>query len=79
MTVLLALHCTALPLYRCTPVLQTYNYGKDSYDIGEGFGHFGIAAPDVAKLVESVKAKGERSGGVRGIVRARARSYQGAG
>ncbi|KAI3435000.1 hypothetical protein D9Q98_003052 [Chlorella vulgaris] len=36
----------------------TYNYGKDSYDIGEGFGHFGIAAPDVAKLVESVKAKG---------------------
>lgn len=23
----------------------TYNYGVDSYDIGEGFGHFGVALP----------------------------------
>lgn len=22
--------------------MQTYNYGVDSYDLGEGFGHFGI-------------------------------------
>jgi lactoylglutathione lyase len=26
----------------------TYNYGKDSYDIGSGFGHFGIAVEDVS-------------------------------
>ncbi|KAI5585366.1 hypothetical protein POPTR_006G160600v4 [Populus trichocarpa] len=36
----------------------TYNYGVDSYDIGAGFGHFGIAVEDVAKTVELIKAKG---------------------
>uniref|UniRef100_A0A5B6Z7V2 Lactoylglutathione lyase n=1 Tax=Davidia involucrata TaxID=16924 RepID=A0A5B6Z7V2_DAVIN len=36
----------------------TYNYGVDKYDIGTGFGHFGIAVDDVAKTVELVKAKG---------------------
>lgn len=36
----------------------TYNYGVDKYDIGSGFGHFGIAVDDVAKTVELVKAKG---------------------
>lgn len=36
----------------------TYNYGKDSYDIGSGFGHFGIAVEDVAKTVEKIKALG---------------------
>lgn len=36
----------------------TYNYGVDSYDLGEGFGHFGIAAPDVYQMVEKVKAAG---------------------
>ncbi|PSC76770.1 putative lactoylglutathione chloroplast isoform A [Micractinium conductrix] len=36
----------------------TYNYGVDSYDLGEGFGHFGIATADVYKMVEAVKAKG---------------------
>jgi lactoylglutathione lyase len=36
----------------------TYNYGKDSYDIGEGFGHFGLAVEDVFKTVDSVKAAG---------------------
>ncbi|KAG6739670.1 hypothetical protein POTOM_057284 [Populus tomentosa] len=36
----------------------TYNYGVDSYDIGTGFGHFGIAVEDVAKIVELIKAKG---------------------
>ncbi|KAI4985728.1 lactoylglutathione lyase GLX1-like [Hordeum vulgare subsp. vulgare] len=36
----------------------TYNYGVDSYDIGAGFGHFGIATDDVAKTVEIVRAKG---------------------
>ncbi|KAI3957293.1 hypothetical protein MKW92_036393 [Papaver armeniacum] len=36
----------------------TYNYGVDSYDIGTGFGHFGIATEDVYKLVEKIRAKG---------------------
>eukprot|EP00244_Chara_vulgaris_P008181 TRINITY_DN312_c0_g1_i1.p1 TRINITY_DN312_c0_g1~~TRINITY_DN312_c0_g1_i1.p1 ORF type:complete len:295 (+),score=73.80 TRINITY_DN312_c0_g1_i1:322-1206(+) len=36
----------------------TYNYGVDKYDIGEGFGHFGISVEDVRKVVELVKEKG---------------------
>lgn len=36
----------------------TYNYGVDSYDIGDGFGHFGLAIPDVYKTVDSIKADG---------------------
>ncbi|KAK4340801.1 hypothetical protein RND71_039302 [Anisodus tanguticus] len=33
------------------------DYGVDKYDIGTGFGHFGIAVEDVAKMVDLVKAK----------------------
>eukprot|EP00877_Chromochloris_zofingiensis_P005126 jgi/Chrzof1/14614/Cz09g09150.t1 len=36
----------------------TYNYGVDSYDLGEGFGHFGVALPDVYKAAEKIKAGG---------------------
>ncbi|KAJ7553686.1 hypothetical protein O6H91_06G108600 [Diphasiastrum complanatum] len=36
----------------------TYNYGVDKYDLGTGFGHFGIAVEDVYKTVELIKAKG---------------------
>jgi lactoylglutathione lyase len=36
----------------------TYNYGVDKYDIGTGFGHFGLAVEDVQKVVDLVKAKG---------------------
>lgn len=36
----------------------TYNYGIDKYDLGTGFGHFGIAVEDVNKSVELIKAKG---------------------
>lgn len=36
----------------------TYNYGVDSYDLGDAFGHFGLAVPDVYKTVETVKAGG---------------------
>ncbi|KAL6877631.1 hypothetical protein ACP4OV_012846 [Aristida adscensionis] len=36
----------------------TYNYGVDKYDIGSGFGHFGVAVDDVAKTVELIRAKG---------------------
>ncbi|KAJ4830758.1 hypothetical protein Tsubulata_020791 [Turnera subulata] len=38
----------------------TYNYGVDKYDIGNGFGHFGIAVDNVDRTVELVKAKGGR-------------------
>ena len=34
----------------------TYNYGVESYDIGAGFGHFGVAVNDVYKTVDAVKA-----------------------
>lgn len=40
------------------PLRLTYNYGKDSYDIGEGFGHFAIATNDVYKLSEDIKKAG---------------------
>lgn len=36
----------------------TYNYGVDKYDLGAGFGHFGIAVEDVLKTVELIKLKG---------------------
>jgi lactoylglutathione lyase len=36
----------------------TYNYGKESYDVGEGFGHFALAVPDVYKAVDDIKAAG---------------------
>ncbi len=36
----------------------TYNYGREEYDIGTGFGHFGLAVNDVYKTVDDVKAKG---------------------
>jgi len=36
----------------------TFNYGVDSYDLGEGFGHFGVAVPDVYKVAEQIKQGG---------------------
>lgn len=36
----------------------TYNYGVTSYDIGAGFGHFGIATTDVYAMVDKIKAAG---------------------
>lgn len=36
----------------------TYNYGVDSYDIGTGFGHFGVAVPNISDVVERVRAEG---------------------
>ncbi|KAL9262014.1 putative lactoylglutathione lyase, chloroplastic [Drosera capensis] len=35
----------------------TYNYGVDKYEVGTGFGHFGVAV-DVTKTVELIKSKG---------------------
>jgi lactoylglutathione lyase len=31
----------------------TYNYGVDKYDIGAGFGHFGIAVDDVISAFDN--------------------------
>ena len=41
-------------LVLCAQCRLTYNYGTDSYDIGEGFGHFAIATNDVYKLCDEV-------------------------
>jgi len=42
---------------RCVLEL-TYNYGVESYDLGDGFGHFGLAVPDVYKMTEGIQAAG---------------------
>ncbi len=36
----------------------TYNYGVDSYDMGNAFGHLAVEVPDAYKACETVKAKG---------------------
>lgn len=36
----------------------TYNYGVESYDIGKGFGHFGLATTDVYKMCDSIRDAG---------------------
>ena len=36
----------------------TKNYGVDSYNLGSGFGHFGLALQDVYGAVDSIKAAG---------------------
>lgn len=36
----------------------TYNYGVDSYEVGTGFGHIGVAVSDVAAVVERVREAG---------------------
>ncbi len=42
-----------------TCVLElTYNWGVDSYDLGNGFGHIAIEVDDVYKAVEEIRARG---------------------
>jgi lactoylglutathione lyase len=36
----------------------TYNYGKESYDMGGAFGHLAIEVDDIYAECEAVKAKG---------------------
>ena len=36
----------------------TYNYGVQSYDIGNAFGHIAIEVPDAYKACDAVRAKG---------------------
>ncbi len=43
------------------PALElTYNWGKDSYELGTGFGHIAINVADVYQAVETAKAQGAR-------------------
>jgi lactoylglutathione lyase len=36
----------------------TYNYGVDHYDLGSGFGHVAIGAPDVTAACQRVRSAG---------------------
>ncbi|KAK2079587.1 Lactoylglutathione lyase [Prototheca wickerhamii] len=41
-----------------TALELTYNYDREEYDLGEGFGHFAVASTDIYKLAERIKEKG---------------------
>jgi lactoylglutathione lyase len=36
----------------------TYNWGVESYELGEGYGHIAIEVPDVYQAIESVRQAG---------------------
>ncbi|HTC61173.1 MAG TPA: VOC family protein [Solirubrobacteraceae bacterium] len=36
----------------------TYNFGVDSYEIGSGYGHIAIAAPDLDRMLERLAELG---------------------
>jgi lactoylglutathione lyase len=36
----------------------TYNYGVDSYDMGNAYGHIAISADDIYQVCDQVRAKG---------------------
>lgn len=36
----------------------TYNWGKDKYDLGTGFGHIAIGTEDIYALTEKIRASG---------------------
>ena len=36
----------------------TYNYGTESYDLGNAYGHLAIGVPDVYAAVEKIRAAG---------------------
>lgn len=38
----------------------TYNYGKNSYELGDAFGHIALATEDIYKTCETLKAHGVR-------------------
>ena len=44
--------------YDNTVLELTYNYGKDSYEMGGAFGHLAIEVDDIYAECEAVKAKG---------------------
>lgn len=36
----------------------TYNWGQDSYDLGDGYGHIAIGVDDIYSTCEQIKARG---------------------
>ena len=38
----------------------TYNWGVEKYELGTGFGHLGIAVPDVYGVAEKLRAAGAK-------------------
>ena len=36
----------------------TYNWGVDTYDLGEGYGHIAIGVDDIYQTCEAIKARG---------------------
>jgi lactoylglutathione lyase len=38
----------------------TYNWGKDSYELGTAFGHLALGVPDIYATVESLRAAGAK-------------------
>ena len=36
----------------------THNWGTDTYDLGEGYGHIAIGVDDIYKTCEAIKARG---------------------
>ncbi|MFM2478776.1 lactoylglutathione lyase [Celerinatantimonas sp. MCCC 1A17872] len=36
----------------------TYNWGKESYDLGEGYGHIAIEVDDINATCDKIRAKG---------------------
>ena len=41
-----------------TVIELTYNWGIDTYDLGNAFGHLAIEVEDVYKAVDSIRARG---------------------
>ncbi len=41
-----------------TVIELTYNWGVESYDLGNGFGHIAIEVDDVYKATDEIKARG---------------------
>ena len=41
-----------------TVIELTYNWGKDSYNVGEGFGHIALEVDDVYKATEEIRSRG---------------------
>lgn len=38
----------------------TYNWGRDTYTLGDAFGHIALATDDIYKTCETVKARGAK-------------------
>ncbi|MFP4008620.1 MAG: lactoylglutathione lyase, partial [Spirulinaceae cyanobacterium] len=41
-----------------TVIELTYNWGVDSYDLGDGYGHIALGVDDIYKTCEEIKAAG---------------------